>query len=352
MLKMAISMKSDVQDIRKALISCLGPVPSAKIRAIKAGSGDSDPDAIVRLQAPDGPRTIAIECKRSGQPRPAREAVNQLLRYVGTDNFTYGVFMAPYISERSAEICAKEGIGYIDLAGNCRLSFDGIYIERSGRPNPRPQRRELRSLYSPKATRVLRVLLASPKRRWKLEALAKEATVSLGQVANVKKRLLDREWIVSEVGGIFLKEPEPLLREWAASYESRKNQSESFYSLTDIDEVEVEIADRCREMRLRYALTAFSGAVRLAPAVRYLRAYAFVDEPGKLADLLGLKRVDSGENVVLLTPYDNGVFYDSRVIDGVRVASPIQLFLDLSSIRGRGEEAAEALLDQEIRPKW
>jgi hypothetical protein len=33
-------MKSDVQDIRKALISCLGPVPSAKIREIKAGSGD------------------------------------------------------------------------------------------------------------------------------------------------------------------------------------------------------------------------------------------------------------------------------------------------------------------------
>ncbi len=345
-------MKSEIQDIRKALTSCLGPVPSAQIRTIKTGSGDSDPDLIVQLHAPAGPRTIVVECKRSGQPRPTRDAVNQLLRYVGSDESTYGVFMAPYISEKSAEICTKEGIGYIDFAGNCRLSFDNIYIERTGRPNPRPQRRELRSLYSPKATRVLRVLLANPKKRWRLKALAREATVSLGQVANVKKRLLDKEWLASEGDGIFLKEPEPLLREWASSYEPRKNKPEPFYSLKDIGEIEVDIADRCRDLGLRYALTAFSGAVRLAPAVRYQRAYAFVDEPGKLAELLGLKRVDSGENVLLLTPYDDGVFYDSRTMDDSRVASPVQIFLDLSSIRGRGEEAAEALMEQEIRPQW
>ncbi|MGH9391703.1 MAG: type IV toxin-antitoxin system AbiEi family antitoxin, partial [Vicinamibacteria bacterium] len=175
---------------------------------------------------------------------------------------------------------------------------------------------------------------------------------SLRQVANVKSLLLDKEWVASGSDGIFLREPEPLLREWAAAYELRKNKPESFYSLKDVDEVERELAKRCQEIGLRYALTAFSGAVRLAPAVRYRRAYAFVDRPGTLADLLEIKRVDSGENVLFLTPYDDGVFYDSRSIDDLRVVSPIQLFLDLSSIRGRGEEAAEAVLEQEIRPKW
>jgi len=48
----------------------------------------------------------------------------------------------------------------------------------------------------------------------------------------------------------------------------------------------------------------------------------------------------------------NGVFYGSRVIDGIRVASPIQIYLDLFGFRGRGEEADNALLDQVIRPTW
>ena len=345
-------MKLEPRDVRNVLSLCLRTLPNAELRTVKLGSKESDPDATVQLQIPNGATTIFIEFKKSGQPLPTRDAVNQLLRYISENRNAYGVFMAPYVSPRSAEICFKEGIGYIDLAGNCRLSFDNIYIERTGRPNPRPQQRELRSLYSPKATRVLRVLLANPRKRWKLKALAKEAAVSLGQVANVKKRLLDREWIASDGDGVFLREPEALLREWAAAYDLRKNKPEPFYSLKDIDEVEAELADRCRELGLRYALTAFSGAARLAPAVRYRRAYAFVDEPARLADLLELKRVDSGENVSLLTPYDDGVFYDSRIVDDVRIASPVQLYLDLSSLRGRGEEAAEALLEQELRPKW
>jgi hypothetical protein len=56
--------------------------------------------------------------------------------------------------------------------------------------------------------------------------------------------------------------------------------------------------------------------------------------------------------VTLLEPYDAGVFYGAKEIDGVCVASPVQVYLDLRGFRGRGEEAAVKLLDEVIRPQW
>ncbi len=54
----------------------------------------------------------------------------------------------------------------------------------------------------------------------------------------------------------------------------------------------------------------------------------------------------------LVEPYDDGVFYAVREVDGLGVASPVQLYLDLQAARGRGEEAANAVLEQAIKPSW
>ena len=39
------------------------------------------------------------------------------------------------------------------------------------------------------------------------------------------------------------------------------------------------------------------------------------------------------------------MYYGSNEFDGIRIVSPVQLYLDLKGITGRGEEAAQALLD-------
>ena len=348
---MAITVKKESL-YRDALLACLRRIPSATVEATDDEGPGQRADLRVQVGLPGGAsRALICEFKDSGQPRWARQAINQLWAYRDDPN-TYCVFMAPYISPKAAELCAREGVGFIDLAGNCRLSFDGIYIEQEGRPNPDPQRRELRSLFSPKATRVLRVLLSKPSKKWKTQPLADEADVSLGQVSNLKKRLLDREWIETSREGLFLKEPEALLLEWAENYDPSRNRPRAYYSLKSSAEIESDIAEQCDRAGLRYALTAFSGAARLAPAVRYQRASAFVESAEKIASSLDLKEVESGANVSLLTPYDDGVFYDSQEIDGVRVASPVQRYLDLASIKGRGEEAARAVLDLELRTRW
>ncbi len=352
---MKISSEMLERRAEDALRICLEQVPFLQIEEILKQPllGDARPDFVAKLRCTGEERQLVAEVKSIGQPRAAREAINQLYRYLNVDPNAYGVFIAPYISPRAAEICAKEGVGYLDLAGNCRLVFDRVYIERQGKPNPFSEKRDLRSLYSAKATRVLRVLLVNPKKAWKVQELAKEAAVSLGQTSNVKRRLEDREWLRKEPDGFLLANPEATLTEWADNYTFRKNRVRDFYSMKSVAEVEAEIARACGEREIPYALTGFSGAARLAPAVRYQRAMAYVgDRQDEVASVLGLKEVSSGANVSLLAPYDAGVFYGGKDVDGLRVAAAEQIYLDLAGYRGRGEEAAAAILAQVIRPKW
>jgi len=347
-----ISQRDLVGKAKEAIRTCLRRVPFLRFSIVEAQKSLSgmQPDLVVRVSSEDGQQILVFEAKSNGQPRLAREAVNQLkLRFPQG----YGVFVAPYISPRTAEICSREGIGYVDFAGNCRLCFGKVFIEQEGRPNPLAEKRDLRSLYSPKAERVLRVLLTQPKRTWKFQALADEAKVSLGQVANVKKLLDDREWVRSEKEGFGLREPESLLTEWAQNYRFRRNEAREFYGLQSLSGIEAALADLCRNKGITYALTGFSAAARLAPAVRYQRAVAYVgDAIDDVASSLHLKPVPSGANVCLLSPYDDGVFYDARKPEGIQIVSPVQTYLDLRSSRGRGEEAAATLLEEVIRPSW
>ncbi len=304
----------------------------------------SGPDFQVDVRIKNRSLTILVEYKSSGQPRLARQAALQVKDWLAKGRGDYGVFAAPYISPESAAICKESGIGYLDLAGNCLLSFETIYVHREGKPNPDIQRRELRSLYSSKAERVLRVLLSRPQQNWKTEALAEAARVSFGQVANVKKFLADREWLASNGGGIRLNNPGAVLDEWAAQYRFGRNRIVDYYALSEVAECEYQLGGACQRQGIRYALTAFSAAARLAPAVRYQRAVAYVDgDLDSLTNSLGWKPVTSGANVSLLVPYDEGVFFDNREMDGMQLVTPIQIYLDLQNYRNRGQEAAQAI---------
>jgi len=348
-------MKLSVDLIEKraveALNVCLNRVPFLKIEEIRK---DTLPDGassilLVKIAHPGSEKYLMLDVMRNGQPRLARQAVNQLLRHRDLFHDAYGVFVAPYISEKSAEICTREQIGYLDLAGNCRLCFDEIYIEQEGKPNVFTKKRDLRSLYSPRAERILRVLLNKPKKTWKIKELADEAQVSLGQVSNVKKLLFDREWIQIKKNGFFLSTPESLLKEWAENYSFEKNRITDYYSLKDVTEIETELAALCNRKGSLYAFTCFSGAARLAPTVRYQKVFAYIEETKEdVTWQLGLRKVTSGANLSLLSPYDQGVFSGSYETHGMRIASPVQIYLDLSCFRGHGEEAAQALLNQGI----
>lgn len=348
--------ESEILDkIDNALCTSLQKVPFLVVEALErnVSAGDMELDILATVRVAQKQQMIAIEFKSNGQPRMARAAAYQLQRYQQDNPDVYCMVAAPYISPQAADICTKEGVGYLDLAGNCRITFDQVYIEQEGKSNPFAQKRDLRSLYSPKAARVLRVLLNDPKTTWKVKPLADAASVSFGQISNVKSLLEAREWITTVEAGFLLSVPEQILAEWAENYDFRKNTVRNYYTLKSVADIEAHLAVACEERGIPYALAGFSAAARFAPTVRYQRAMAYVArEVEEMARMLSLKEVSSGANVTLLTPYDEGVLYGSRLIEGIRVTAPVQTYLDLVGIKGRGEEAASALMEEVIRKSW
>ena len=339
----------------EALFSCLREVPFLRLdmNALPPMKNALQPDLCARLETDSQSVYLIGEIKNNGQPRYARQAVNQLLRYLHDSSDGYGVFIAPYISPRAAEICQEANIGYIDFAGNCYFSFLKVFIHKEGYPNLYTEKRYLRSLFAPKAERILRVLLVSGSRQWKVEELAAEANVSLGLVSNVKKLLTDREWVAAQSNGFSLIQPFELLKEWSENYNFRRNRISEYYTMLSVSDFEYRLGKVCAKKNIRYGLTGFSGAARLAPMVRYQQVMAYIqDDPSQLKPELEIKSVTSGANVMLFIPYDEGVLYGAKDVADQQVVSPVQVYLDLLGYRGRGEEAAESILDGVIHKLW
>jgi len=346
-----------IERFPEALAMCLQNIPGSSVDSIEHEVGLAKgivADLLVVVKVLGRSRTLVVEAKSSGQPLRVREAINQLRSIVIGSGVSdaYPVVVAPYISEASAGICRESGVGYLDLAGNCWLAFDNVYIERVSPENKYKERRDRASLFTPKSSRVIRLMLGG-SRFWQVQQLSAEAKVSIGLVSRIKQELQEREWLTSSKEGIRLSDPEQVLGAWAQNYTYKENGVGEYYTMADSGDVEIAIARWCEESGVRYALTGFSGARLSSPRVRYNRSTIYVgSQVEALVESTGLKAVDTGGNVLLLKPYDEGVFHGARPLFGLAVVSPVQLYLDLRSMPGRGGEAAEEVLARELRPLW
>ena len=341
--------------IKDELERALREIPFIELRssAMRASLRGVDVDLLLELKIRNNRRKLIVEVKSLGEPRIIRAAIQQLKEYLDRAKGAYPMVAAPYISDDTARVCKKNGVGYIDLAGNFFFNFDEIYIERKNYPNPATEKRQARSIFSPRASRVVRVMLANPGRSWRVQGLAREAQVSLGLASRLKERLLDLEYAVEKEDGLTLSRPGELLEQWANNYSFRKNKVYDYFSLAEIKELERNLSQYCEERNIPYGLTLFSGAALVAPFMRYTRGFAYVgNNVREVSYSLSLKEVSSGPNFSILEPYDAGVFYGCREIDGMRVVSDVQLYLDLVGFKGRGEESARFLFEQRIRPRW
>src|SRR5438309_9071745 len=172
-------------------------LPRAKGWEESAGTkvGGQVADLLTRFQLAGQDHTVVVEVTSLGQPRQIRASVTRLNEIRREIPGAYPVAAAVYIGPQSARILKSNNLGFVDLSGNCSLAFGNVLIEKEGKRNVRPSTRPLRSLFAPRATRVVRVLLTDPGRAWRLEELAKAAGVSLGHSHNVVQRLADVAWV-------------------------------------------------------------------------------------------------------------------------------------------------------------
>ena len=94
-----------------------------------------------------------------------------------------------------------------------------------------------------------------------------------------------------------------------------------------------------------FALTGSAVAALLAPVAPTRLLSLYVADPARVVATLGLRRADTGANVVLLQAEDDGVFDGAVDRQGLSCAPLPVVVADLLSGPGRSPAEAEALMD-------
>ncbi len=340
-----------------------------EIRVVEPGRAEGgEADAVVRVRVDRGAGTeIRVHVESALRPREFEDWARQRGSASSVGRAS-SLLAMPSVSPRLADLCRAAGWSWLDLSGNCLIDVPGLLrIERTGRASVLRAPRPSANLRSAAAARVLRALLspAHAGRTWTQRSLRaqtgwKARTVSLGLVNKVVRHLRD-EALVEAAGarGVRVRDPKGLLAAWSAAYRFDRHERRGYFTLLKGAALAQALSRLGREAAGMATYAAFSAAERQAPHVRQERTWLYVGAP--FLDALGrhaeAKEVDSGENLVVLVPEDAGVFLsfgadspgDPRALG---CTDPVQTYVDLSHCGGRGEEAAQALLEQRILPAW
>ena len=364
-MKQQISDKTPEAAGLEAVRDLLHRIPGAEVATVAQPqtTDDRQVDGLLRVDCGGTIRLLAVEVQAQGAPRFVRSAVYRLESCVAHIRQSAAphpaeqivpVLVSSYLSPESRAICLEHDVAYLDLEGNARLAFDGVFIERSVPSKPKPETRALRSVFTPKAAAILRALLREPTRPWLVTDLAASANVSLGHVSNVCKALLEREWADRQRDGVVLTQPNALMRTWREYYRRpRGHRIEAYTHLHGLQFHELaRSALNAHQGHPRAIYALASAAQWIAPFSRDATRSFYADEAGAqhLRETFDLKPVGMGANVVLHITTDESLFDDAiQPVPDVFCTDPIVTYLDLWCGNDREREAA-VHLGKEVLP--
>ena len=327
--------------ITKRLAAKLPPgwrlYPSAPRRGARSGA-----DSTLRVRGPDSSSaSVLVQAKQRLEPKD----VDYLAVDLRSGGDLPALVIAPFLSPRTRQRLEEAGFNYADSTGNVRLSLSkpALYIEgRGADKNPEPSVRERRSLKGPKAGRLVRALcdFGPPLG---IRELAKRAGVDPGYASRIVD-YLDREaLVVRKARGPVSEIDWPgLLRRWSQEYSPfQRGRAKWFLAARGL----TPLATRLRTLSARYAVSGSWAATQLAPVAPPRRFVCYADGISNLAQSLDLRPADAGSSVALVVPFDTVVFERTPMRDGITLAAPSQVAVDLLTSPGRGPNEAEALID-------
>lgn len=324
-------------------------------------------DALVRLRSPDGmSATLVVEAKRLVEARDLLSVREQLSRLVEAmqpeaapalgEAPSLPMVVARYLNPRTRERLEELGMNYADATGNLRVAIErpALFLRDVGaqRDPWRGPGRPRGGFKGAVAARVVRALADFPP-PMTVPELVERSRVSTGATYRMVE-LLEREAYLEREprGPITRVNWRRMLKRWSEDYGFvESNATSSFLQPRGVPVV----LDALRSMsEVRYAVTGSVAAEYFARYAPARLAMVYVDDSARAADELGLRPVDGGANALLAAPKDDFVFERARVIDGLRVAAPSQVAVDLLTSPGRGPSEAVALLDwmQENEGAW
>ena len=187
-------------------------------------------------------------------------------------------------------------------------------------------------------------MLTDPKKEWTMQDLSSNSLVSLAQVYNVLQVLEAENYVDKKRAAIKLTDPSGLLDFLVKNYRFNDQEIVGYYSpFKDYD----QLFSTLRQIQgCEYAVTMGAAAQLVLPVVRSRDIYLYVNNIEPMKEALKLEPVEFGGNVYLITPRDIGILKNIQTIEGVKVVSNLQMYLDLFNYPQRGREQAEAIREK------
>jgi hypothetical protein len=256
------------------------------------------------------------------------------------------------VSKGAQEALRKEGASYYDESGNLCLFGRNFQVQQEGERTSLRMPTGVRApfnLGSPKASRVVRMLLASsPEMGFGVRASAATVRIGAGYASTVLRALQHSGYLRREGDHFYLDHRADLLDAWVSQPKrfARKVQRYRVF-VAEPTVLEKQVEDVCARKGLRHAFTLWGAANRFAPMTLNPMVAVYCDEPDTLVENLPNSEIaERDENFWLMTPRDEGVYQFSQPAGSVTVVHPVQLYYDLMHAPHRGKAVAEMLREK------
>jgi hypothetical protein len=253
----------------------------------------------------------------------------------------------------------KAKVSGVDLCGNGIIIVPGrMYIVRTGQPNLYPESRSLNNPYRGRSAMVARLILGSTRVKWdSLNELAKAVEnagtkMSISQVSKAVQAL-ENDLIVRKInGGILLLDYDLLLDKLSSAWRKPALQKSMLLRLPSDIKTLLKLG---AVSSLRWAITGQSSVTRYATFAQGgpLRV-GVSDLSAALNALNGIpEAVFNFADVELVETDEEGFFFGNEIDEeGLRWASRLQTWIELSIGDARQKEAARDIRKDVLNEEW
>jgi len=328
----------------------------------RRGRGGETVFDVARLQTPAATVLLVIAFRSPASGKDALTARDQLrkviddlrLRQAASSQASSPLLpvLATEVATKSLiEACVREGLGVIDRRGTLIVHGGPVYLHVEGRAAV--ERVSRVRVFSGKACRIVRLLLAQPEQRFKPQDVATGTQTSYAFAHGVLTKL-ERDGYLSRSSprsGFRLRDAAGLLKAWLDSGERTAFRVTPYFAPNTRAEALTAAASAARAAGVK---TVFSLASALLPAETFVSGLphgAYVSgDVGPLEAALRLERTTPHNFLVLRADpaaetEAAGVYGFARQLPhGPGVALP-QLASDFAGVGGRGREQADRLLE-------
>jgi hypothetical protein len=304
--------------------------------------------AATRIRVGDTDRPLVL------LPRPAPGVTAaDLAKIVPPDSV--GMVVNELLPRAERKALEAAGLSWCDSRGALHLEIPGVLIHldrnRATQPTPKASEAGIGAV----GIRVVQTLLADPLADWTVTGLARQAGVSVSGAHRVF-RILEHEELVETKGRgpqqcRTVKDPHAVL-DWLAPIDARRplDRAGTYLYARTVDELIERFAQLAQDKGVTYAVTAGAATRRLGAAVLsripVVQARVAPLDAGQALSALGLEHLDrdapgQGVNLELWTDSGELGTWTTTDVDGVQLAPPVRIYLDLARQGGRSVDAAE-----------